>query len=142
MCAVYRLRMAARQATRLYDAHLKPSGLGIAQYGVLSLITAMDGASVTAIAERLAMDRTTMTRNLAPLIRGGYVKIGTGKNRRTRAVQITDKGRAAIARATPLWAAAQSQLAADLGPAFAPLQTALGAAIPKIAASPAPPRRR
>ena len=114
-CTVYRLRMATRRATRLYDRMLAPSGLGIAQFGLLQLLCRSSGASVTDLALALDMDRTTMTRNLMPLARRGLITLGPGRDRRSRAVAITDEGRAAVARALPLWRKAQGIVRETLG---------------------------
>lgn len=114
-CTVYRLRMAARRATRLYDHQLAPSGLGIAQFGVLQIVAHSDGATLTEIAATLDMDRTTLTRNLAPLLREGLVRSAPGKDRRSRAVHITPAGETAIAKALPMWRAAQAALREQLG---------------------------
>lgn len=115
VCTVYRLRMATRRATRLYDRHLAPTGLGIAQFGLLNAIAWRGGASVTDIAALLDMDRTTLTRNLGPLVRRGLVALGPGGDRRSRAVTITPAGKEAVRQAAPAWRAAQAELATALG---------------------------
>lgn len=114
-CTVYRLRMAARRATRLYDRILAPSGLGITQFGLLMTVQARDGASVSEIADALDMDRTTLTRNLRPLVRGGYLALSKGSDLRRKAVHITEKGDTAITQAEPLWRKAQRTVAESLG---------------------------
>ena len=114
-CTVYRLRMATRRATRLYDACLAPCGLGIAQFGLLHILRSHPGASVTTLAEALDTDRTTMTRNLAPLAKAGLVQLGPGPDKRTRAVVLTASGQAVLERAYPLWRQAQSRVREVLG---------------------------
>lgn len=139
-CTVYRLRMATRRATRLYDAFLAPVGIGVAQFGVLNAATALDGRSVTALAKSLDMDRSTLTRNLGPLVRAGHLSIERGTDRRSRAVRITPEGRAALARAWPLWRAAQKVIQQHLGHVTTQrLHTLLAAAINKIPAGPERP---
>lgn len=134
-CTVFRLRMAARRATRLYDRALAPAGLGASQYGILMMIAAHDGESVSAIAARLEMDRTTLTRNVRPLMRSGYVRLAAGGDQRTKAIFLTDVGRETLARARPLWKAAQSQISRSLGAAeMARLHELLEAAIAKFPA--------
>lgn len=136
-CTVYRLRMATRRATRLYDAFLAPVGIGVAQFGVLNAAIAADGRTVTELAKSLDMDRSTLTRNLEPLVRAGHLKIERGADRRSRAVRITPEGRAALARAWPLWRAAQKVIQQHLGHVTTQrLHTLLAAAIEKIPAGP------
>ncbi len=129
-CTVYRLRMAARRATRLYDHHLAPSGLGIAQFGLLQTLSANSGSTVTGLAAALDMDRSTMTRNLVPLIRLGLIKAGDGHDRRSRSVVITDAGAAKLKQALPYWRAAQAAVRDALGEAeVAHLHALLDAAV-------------
>jgi DNA-binding MarR family transcriptional regulator len=107
--------MAARRATRLYDRFLAPAGLGIAQFGLLQVLSMKGGGSVTSLAAALDMDRTTMTRNLAPLVREGLVELRAGTDRRSRGVMITAVGRDALKGAVPLWRAAQAAVRDSLG---------------------------
>ncbi len=54
------------------------------------------------------MECTTLTRNLRPLEKQGFVAIFPGKDRRTRNVRLTEKGRDAFERAHPLWEKTQT----------------------------------
>lgn len=140
VCTVYRLRMVTRRATRLYDRYLVPSGLGIAQFGLLNAIWSRAGASVTEIAELMDMERTTLTRNLVPLVRRGLVALGPGRDRRTRSVTITQAGKDAVRRARPDWRAAEAKLAATIGEErHAALVAALAFALQHIPDPDAPP---
>src|SRR5947209_8645628 len=115
-CTVYRLRLAARRASRLYDRHLAPAGIGVAQFALLRVLEIHNGSSVTALALALEMDRTTLTRNLRPLVRAGLVELMNGSDRRSRAIEITSEGRDRLAMAHPLWQQAQGELRDSLGP--------------------------
>jgi len=70
---------------------------------------------MTTLADALAMDRTTLTRNLRPLERRGLVRVTTGDDRRVRIVTLTTRGRTALADALPLWKKAQAQVAEAFG---------------------------
>ena len=132
-CTVYRLRMAARAATRLYDEHLAPAGIGIAQFGLMRIVAAGEGASVTELARRMGLDRTTLTRNLKPLMRAGHLMLAEGPDKRTRAITITQHGREVLAFARPLWKSAQAHLHKRLGADdYDQLQNALGRAIVRM----------
>ncbi|MDH3474180.1 MAG: MarR family transcriptional regulator, partial [Rhodospirillales bacterium] len=65
------LRRTARRLTQAYDQALRPSGLRLTQFSVLANLTRSGGLSITDLAELLAMERTTLTRNLRPLERAG-----------------------------------------------------------------------
>src|SRR3546814_8881467 len=64
-CAV--LRRATRRLTQVYDEGMRPSGLKLTQYSVLNILAQAENPSITDLADRLMMDRTTLTRNLGPL---------------------------------------------------------------------------
>src|SRR5438874_124217 len=101
MCAS--VRKAGRALTSLYDEMLAPSGLHATQFSLLAHLARAGEETLTRLADVRGMDRTTLTRNLAPLERDGFVTVRAGADRRTRVVAITDAGRAAMERALPLW---------------------------------------
>jgi DNA-binding MarR family transcriptional regulator len=115
-CTCMRLRKATRRVSQIYDRHLEPSGLTITQYGLLAYLMAVTETTIGALAEKLAMDPTTLTRNLRPLIRQGLVVLQPDRrDRRVRCVSLTDKGREVFMGAKPLWRAAQNQINATIG---------------------------
>ena len=114
-CTCFNVRRASRSVTDYYDSVLAPSGVRATQFTMLGAAALMGPASVTRLAERLALDRTTLTRNLRVLAEEGLVTISAGKDRRERVVQLTEAGQTAIDRATPLWHKAQSRLIEKLG---------------------------
>ncbi len=107
--------MATRRVTQLYDHFLADAGLRITQFGLLATLRIAQPLSVTALAQRMAMDRTTLTRNLKPLERLGLIALAPGPDRRTRTVRLTDAGRDAVRRAAPLWRDAQAVMAEAMG---------------------------
>ncbi len=114
-CTCAMARRTARHLTREYDRALKPAGLKLTQYSVLANLVRTGGLSITALAERLAMDRTTMTRNLRPLERAGWVVVRDGPDRRRRSVEITGAGQDVFDRAQPLWQAAERTIRQSMG---------------------------
>jgi DNA-binding MarR family transcriptional regulator len=114
-CACFNLRKAARAATQLYDAALGPSGLRATQVSVLVALALHERVPLGRLAETLIMDRTTLTRNLRPLEKQGWVAGERGPDRRERYIVLTRAGRAVLERALPLWHEVQSRVAAALG---------------------------
>ncbi|WP_375460377.1 MarR family winged helix-turn-helix transcriptional regulator [uncultured Enterovirga sp.] len=106
-CNCFAIRSAARQATQFYDRHLAPSGLRTTQFSLLATLARLGPLAINELAARMAMDRTTMGRALRPLEREGLVRIGPGRDGRTRALDVTDTGRERVTAAQPLWRAAQ-----------------------------------
>jgi DNA-binding transcriptional ArsR family regulator len=91
-CACFNLRRAARAVTQLYDHTLAPSGLRATQVTLLVALAKAGPVPFTRLASALGMDRTTLTRNLAPLERDGFVTQSPGADRRVKLVRITDAG--------------------------------------------------
>jgi DNA-binding MarR family transcriptional regulator len=114
-CACHRVRIAARAVTRAYDEALRPVGLRATQLSVLVAAAADDALSITALANFMGMDRSTLTRNLRPLETAGLIRIGTEGWRRSRMLEITKKGRSRLKSAVPLWEKAQQGLQRKLG---------------------------
>ncbi len=115
-CACSGLREAARAVTQFYDAILAPSGVRATQFPLLVALSLAEGATMGRVAEILVMDRTTLTRNLRPLERQGWVRRIAGPDRRERSLALTKRGRAALDRALVLWRTAQDQVVRNLGP--------------------------
>ena len=115
-CACHKVRMAARAVTRAYDDALRPARLRASQLTVLVAINSNDGAiSITALAKIMGMDRSTLTRNLRPLETEGLVTVGLEGWRRSRALEITNKGQSRLREAFPLWQRAQDSLRRKFG---------------------------
>jgi DNA-binding MarR family transcriptional regulator len=62
------------------------------QFTVLVAVSLSEQLSLSQIAERLVMDRTTLTRNVHPLERDGLVRIEHGPDRRERYMRLTVAG--------------------------------------------------
>ena len=106
-CACANLRKAARAVTQLFDAALAPSGLKATQFTLLATSRLSGEATINGLAERMAMDRTTLSRNLKPLVRDGLLEVSPGGDGRTRLVRISLEGEQALDKAYPMWKMAQ-----------------------------------
>ena len=80
-CTCFNVRRAARAVTQFYDDIMAPSGIKATQFTMLGAVAMMGPASVTRLAEHLALDRTTLTRNLKGLADLGLIEISAGKDR-------------------------------------------------------------
>jgi DNA-binding MarR family transcriptional regulator len=114
-CTCHMLRRTARQLTRFYDQALKPAGLSLSQYSVLAHTHHAKSLTITALAELLDVERTTLTRNLQPLVQAGWVDIQDGADKRSRAVHLTDAGTKLYNRARPLWQRAEKEFRHNIG---------------------------
>ena len=115
-CHCQALRQAARRVSALYDAALAPHGLRISQYAVLARLRADGPRGIQALADALAMDRTTLGRALRPLERDGLVRLARDPaDARSRRLALTEEGRLRLAQARPTWAAAQARFEQGFG---------------------------
>ncbi|HEX7277833.1 MAG TPA: MarR family winged helix-turn-helix transcriptional regulator [Acidimicrobiales bacterium] len=114
-CACEALRRASRSVTSHYQLALAEAGVRPAQLPILVAIRLYQRAPVTALAERLGLDRTTLTRNLAVLEQAGLVAMEDDDDRRMRLAVLTDAGRAVIGPAYESWREAQARLADGFG---------------------------
>jgi DNA-binding MarR family transcriptional regulator len=106
-CTCFKLRKLTRAMSRLYDQHMAEAGLKTTQYSVLAN-AAREALPVAVLAERLGIERTTLTRNLKPLIDAGWIELAAGADSRQRIVTITASGRAKVKQAYSHWCAAQT----------------------------------
>ena len=114
-CACFNLRKAARAVTQLFDATLQPLGLRATQFTIITLVAHRGPINISNLADRLVMDRTTLSRDLGPLEKRDWVKIQPGKDRRTRAVELTAEGRRVLGDALPRWRRTQQKVIDGLG---------------------------
>ena len=114
-CTCFQIRRAARKVTAIYDRHLADVGLTVTQWGLLANLAGKAPMPIGAFAEVMAMDRTTLTRNIKPLIASGLIALSPGPDRRTRAVTLTADGKAMVRRAYPTWRAAEMEVREALG---------------------------
>jgi len=116
ICVCATARMAARSLTRIYDRALEPAGIRTTQFSVLARLLEEGPLPLTHLAGRLAMDRTTLARDLRPLERRGLVAISVGTDRRVRMAELTPAGRRLVDEVRPLWKQVQRDVRAQLGP--------------------------
>jgi DNA-binding MarR family transcriptional regulator len=116
-CACTRLRTAARLMTRAYDEALRPAGVTASQLAILATIDVGEAASIAELSKRVAMDRTTLSRNLKPLEKARWIRLGAEGWKRSKTVHVTTEGRQRLTRATALWEAAQAQFLKRFGKA-------------------------
>ena len=116
MCACNQLRRSTRSITRLYDATVAPSGLKVTQLPILVGLGSAGDLPVTALAEALGLERTTLTRNLAVLEERGLVSVVEAEeDARVRLVSLTVEGSRVLAGALASWKDVQQAVEAQFG---------------------------
>jgi DNA-binding MarR family transcriptional regulator len=115
-CTSAKLRRASRAVSNAFDDRLAPAGIRSTQFGLLVAVRLAGEMSLTALASRLALDRTTLTRNLKPLLREKLLRRAPSKDQRVRLLALTAAGERVMALALPLWEEAQQSIVKGLGP--------------------------
>lgn len=112
---VLKTRRAARAITRRYNALLKPYKLQSTQVSLLFAIYKGGFDSISDLADRMAMERSALTRNLRLLQKAGLVTSDQTGQGRAQKVRLTDDGAAMLRTLVPLWIEAQNALRGELG---------------------------
>jgi DNA-binding MarR family transcriptional regulator len=108
-CNCAALRQAARRVTQYYDRYLMPTGLRATQYSIVARLRRRGPMTINALAAELAMDRTTLGRNVLPLQRDGLVAITADRrDSRAKELSLTKTGEATLRAASRQWAKAQA----------------------------------
>ena len=113
-CTCFKLRKLTRAMSRLYDQHMASVGLKTTQYSVLAN-AAKAALPVAELAETLGLERTTLTRNLKPLLDAGWLELKPGADSRQRIVTITGPGREMLKTAYVAWRRAQTEFETLMG---------------------------
>jgi DNA-binding MarR family transcriptional regulator len=117
-CTGLRVRQVSRLLTRVYDECLRPLGIQESQFSVLvaAAMFGEDGATMGALAGKLVVDRTTLTRNIVPLEKAGYLRVARSANdARARVILLTRAGERLVESAYPFWEEAQKRISRTLG---------------------------
>jgi DNA-binding MarR family transcriptional regulator len=119
-CVCTAARRRSRELTRLFEKAMRGSGVRGTQFTLLATLVQTGPLPTTRLADFQGLERTTLTRNLARLVRDGFVRIDEGEDRRVRKVAITPAGEEAARRAYPFWKKAQDAALAPAAPPSAP----------------------
>lgn len=103
-CLCLHAQRAARALARRFDAALRPVGLTNGQFSLLMALNRPEPPPIGPVAELLAMDRTTLTAALKPLVRAGLVVVAVDpEDRRSRLLRLTRQGHAVLSSALAIW---------------------------------------
>ncbi|SFB19756.1 DNA-binding transcriptional regulator, MarR family [Rhizobium sp. NFR07] len=114
-CHCVLLRKATRKVSSYYDEALAPLGVNIGQFSMLRNIRRTEPVSLTDLAHRLDLDRSTVGRNAKVLARMELVEIGHGEDQREAVLTIAPKGHEVLEKGAPLWDGVQDEIDARLG---------------------------
>src|SRR3979490_2681036 len=114
-CTCFRMRGAARRVAHIYTRHRAPAALKSRSSPRVAFVSAGGPSAIGRLSDLLATDRTTLTRNLRPLLQGGLIERAASGDKRGHELAATPAGRALFKRALPLWVAAEQEVRAAMG---------------------------
>jgi DNA-binding MarR family transcriptional regulator len=114
-CTNFKLRKLMRRVAQHYDIEMSKIGLKTTQYSLLSHVLKLGPIRPGELAQAMAVDASTLTRNLKPLVDAGWIEVSAGSDGRSRTVTITDAGRDKRHEAQRRWKAAQESINQLLG---------------------------
>ena len=114
-CYCATLRQATRALTTLYDKHLSATGIKVTQFSILQALDYMGQARNRDLQGVLAIDQTTLTRNLALLARDRLIAVVARPSGREKSWGLTAAGAEVLSKTTPFWELAQAEIRSSLG---------------------------
>ncbi|WP_415898750.1 MarR family winged helix-turn-helix transcriptional regulator [Neptuniibacter sp. QD48_11] len=132
-CINFSLRKAVRVLNRIYDQYLAEAGLTGGQFSILYVVHELDVATNKKLQSILVLDQTTLTRNLKPLLREGYLSsVPSVTDRRQKNLSLTPEGRVKFLEAKEQWFKAQQKIYKELGPELSEQLISLSDSVVKL----------
>ncbi len=117
LCNCFAVRQAARQVTRQYERYFAQADLTSAQFSILVALSEEGPMTMLELAKVLVMDRTTLLRAMKPLQREDLLRnAASDADPRQLVFALSPAGERKLKQAVPLWAKAQQEFEAGMGP--------------------------
>lgn len=107
-CLSFCVRKASRVMTSHYDELLSEMGLKSTQISILVTLAHTGPVGMSSLSERLSLEQSTLSRNLKPLEKGGYLSTRQAKEGRGKEAFLTQLGLRMVEKAMPRWEKAQN----------------------------------
>jgi DNA-binding MarR family transcriptional regulator len=114
-CLGLEVRMLSRLISGIYDDAMSGVGLKVSQFTVLVAVVNQERARPSELAKVLAMDESTLSRNVERMCARGWLRLEPDKDRRSHRIQVTEKGMVLIRKAYPAWQNAQAKVRSSMG---------------------------
>lgn len=114
-CHCITMRRAANAITDYYDRALLETGLSTSQFSLLINLSRLGAANTSELAEYVNLERSTLVRNLKPLLAKGLIADLAKEGARNHQYTLSAEGQSMVQRCLPLWEQAQQEIKAYLG---------------------------
>ena len=114
-CLCLHAQRTARTLARRFDGALRHLNLTNGQFSLLMSLNRRDPPTMGSVSDLLAMDRTTLTANLKPLVRRRLVRsVADEADGRVRRLELTAEGTRLLVCAVPVWRREHAAIERDL----------------------------
>jgi DNA-binding MarR family transcriptional regulator len=113
-CFAARVRLISRVVTNIYDDAFRHLGVKTSQLNILVVTKHLGVARPAVICEILALDTSTLSRNVDRMRKSGWLEI-VPEPGRSQPFQLTTAGQELIRQAEPAWTEAQEKAREMLG---------------------------
>lgn len=114
-CGCEGIRRTARTVTQHYEGALAPAGVRATQFPILVALGSVGTVPLTRLADALAIDRTTLTRNLKKLEERSLVDILPAADGRLHLVALTEVGGRVLRESLSRWSEVQASVEERFG---------------------------
>ena len=114
-CFCINLRRAAGVLSDFYDKSLSKAQLTTSQFSLMKSLSRVQPCTVTALANEMGLERTTLVRTIKPLIERGLIHDLAPAKSRNKLLSLTEDGWALMDYASSLWDEAQAAVIAYMG---------------------------
>jgi DNA-binding MarR family transcriptional regulator len=115
-CSCNMMRKSARKITQFYENSLREAGIKPTQFTILATLANTGPLQLTQLADKLLLERTSLTRNLNILERNEWIDIHPGEeDSRQRVVSLSKNGYKQLDLTIPYWQKAQKSIDKDMG---------------------------
>ena len=114
-CPFNNIRRASRAVTNEYVRYFDALPITAVQCPLLTKLYLGGSQTISVLADFLALDRTTLARNMKPLEAQGYIAVAAGQDARERIVTLTEAGKQVLQEVLPHWEEAHAAVIAKIG---------------------------
>jgi DNA-binding MarR family transcriptional regulator len=98
------VRRTARLLTRRYEEALRPAGVTVSQFEMMSVVQAIQPVEQSRLAKMLETDQTTLSRNMRLLVESGWLETVTDESDgRRRRYRLSTAGTVVLREARRCW---------------------------------------
>lgn len=114
-CLFRKVRILSRDVESRYTNSMKELGITPAQFTLMTAIRFLKDPNINALSQATKTDRTTINRNLKPLVKEGLVTFQESNDRRNKVITMLPHGDEIYDKVYQAWEEAQSTFKEQLG---------------------------